>query len=74
MFDHLKLNPLNRAHLFSLSFVLVMTTSTCHTQAPPTFAQALQQHHVEITKAALIQALSNSGMPLISRTMHVFQL
>jgi hypothetical protein len=32
----------------------------CYSQAPPTFAEALQRHHVELTEVALVQALHNT--------------
>jgi HEAT repeat protein len=54
---HSKANPATAMRLVLMRLWLFALAGTCFAQAPPTFTEALQEHHVEITETSLIQAL-----------------
>lgn len=54
---HSKANPATAMRLVLMQLWLYALAGTCFAQAPPTFTEALQKYHVEITETSLIQAL-----------------
>jgi HEAT repeat protein len=60
MFDHARRRHSQGSGLCFLLFSLCLIAGTGEAQAPPTFAQALRQSHIELTEPALIQALGSS--------------
>ncbi len=57
MFDDFACDA-RRVRRFFLVHCLVYSSALhCYSQAPPTFAEALQRHHVELSEVSLIQAL-----------------
>lgn len=59
MIDHPMSSRLQAMRIFLLGLSLCAVEVTCYSQPPPTFAQSLQQHHIELTEEALLQALHN---------------
>jgi HEAT repeat protein len=57
MFDDFACDTSRVRRILLGHFLLCATALPCYSQAPPTIAEALTLHHVELTEAALVQAL-----------------